>query len=1134
MKYKKSFLCFFIAAQVFCFLFYSCVDESPPLEDLFLEDENYNSKSDDYTVIRPETASKEIINSALRLRDEINLVMGSKIKFSDDFVSRGESVPSDTKEILVGKTNRAESQSSVFGLKANDYIIKQESSNGRIVIIGGSDDATYAAIEYFIKNFLDQTKGGFNIPQEGYIYRASYSLENLELDGSDIAEYYIEYDDTSPDNITAANTLRDFLRLKTGLTPETVKTGGSPPADLERRIIISSDKTFCQEDSIFILREKNNFVIGGGGPNGCFYSAACFIIEIISSGADIPENGLTVKIKDIKAPEPVNLYIAVNGSDSSGDGSAENPFATLLRARDEARNLKASLSPVVINIREGEYDMSKKGSVLVLKDEDSGTPLSPVTYQAYPGEKAVFTGGIKIASETAVPVTNHDILERVMDKYAAKKLMQIDLSGFLERAPDIMVPDSMGKIQSGNPEIYINNYPLAQSRWPNENQNSAYLRTINTKSLGENHQKSAFCFFYSDPENRTGKWSAEALRDLYIYGFISYDWSDGVYKVESIEKDRLGFVTTTGGSEWLPQSDTRFYFFNLPEEIDLPGESYLDPASCMLYFYPPCEMTKADIYVSKQENPLISLEGASYITIKNIEFVYSRNTAVSASKSNNIIIDGCEINHTSAEGINIYGTGCIIRNCHISGTMSGGIRMYGGERASLISSGNIIENNRLHDNSRIMKCYQPSIFCASTGTIIKNNKIYNSPHQLIEINGNDILITNNEIYNGVLESSDMGSVYYGRDPSVMGIEIKYNYFHDIGNSYGGIGQQSIFSDDGASMAYIYGNLFYRGTRTKEKGGTKNDSFVIKANGAQFGLVKNNIFVDSPAAALFGSWTMDFNASPKKEDRWLLWVWDLYPDYTHNIWSKLTEQVDFFSPLWRDKYKSTQWAPIWNYLNKEDYAQACTLSKSGNTKSLFELAYNKAPFNTNIFENNIGIKIDLKQNGQMFKENGTGTNNLHIEGKTLAGGEEIFKDWGGDFEFTPEALEFIRKNIPDFEELPLKNIGIHEYNDGISQKLPGGGEPTAKNMKITGILKTGNVLTADYLYSDPGNIPESVSKIIWYISDDGINFQNIPNGFGTEFWADGSCTGKYIKFEVTPCNRKNINGKTSVSEIVYIK
>ncbi len=71
----------------------------------------------------------------------------------------------------------------------------------------------------------------------------------------------------------------------------------------------------------------------------------------------------------------------------------DGPFATLARARDVIRQLKAAGGvdrQVKILVRGGKYFMEQ---TLILGPEDSGTAEFPVIYQAYPGEKPILSGG---------------------------------------------------------------------------------------------------------------------------------------------------------------------------------------------------------------------------------------------------------------------------------------------------------------------------------------------------------------------------------------------------------------------------------------------------------------------------------------------------------------------------------------------------------------------------------------------------------------------------------------------------------------------------------------------------------------------------------------------------------------------
>jgi parallel beta-helix repeat protein len=97
------------------------------------------------------------------------------------------------------------------------------------------------------------------------------------------------------------------------------------------------------------------------------------------------------------------FFVAADGDDRwSGRRSRPNfrrsagPFATLARARDAVRQLKAAgglASPVTVYVRGGTYYLSE---TIRFTPNDSGTPACPVTYAAYPGEQPVLVGGRRV------------------------------------------------------------------------------------------------------------------------------------------------------------------------------------------------------------------------------------------------------------------------------------------------------------------------------------------------------------------------------------------------------------------------------------------------------------------------------------------------------------------------------------------------------------------------------------------------------------------------------------------------------------------------------------------------------------------------------------------------------------------
>jgi hypothetical protein len=116
------------------------------------------------------------------------------------------------------------------------------------------------------------------------------------------------------------------------------------------------------------------------------------------------------------------------------------------------------------------------------------------------------------------------------------------------------------------------------------------------------------------------------------------------------------------------------------------------------------------------------------------------------------------------------------------------------------------------------------------GHRIAHNLIHHAPHQAIGFDGNDHIIEFNEIHDVVLESSDAGALYTGRDWTFRGTVIRYNFIHDIPHRPG-FGAKVVYLDDCAGGAKIFGNVFYK---------TKESVFI---GGGRDNSVENNIFVE---------------------------------------------------------------------------------------------------------------------------------------------------------------------------------------------------------------------------------------------------------------------------------------------------
>ena len=170
IKNKIVHVLLVILSLSICISAFGCAKENPPKEshtdqitttieaetteaepaEISLLDESGKAR---YRIVRPEKGSDTEVNSAIELNKTLKTLTGAAFTLKDDFILPKESLDSVTEvyEILIGKTNRPESEQAGEGLSSNEYLIR--TTEYKIVIIGGSDAATYQAVQAFVSMF---------------------------------------------------------------------------------------------------------------------------------------------------------------------------------------------------------------------------------------------------------------------------------------------------------------------------------------------------------------------------------------------------------------------------------------------------------------------------------------------------------------------------------------------------------------------------------------------------------------------------------------------------------------------------------------------------------------------------------------------------------------------------------------------------------------------------------------------------------------------------------------------------------------------------------------------------------------------------------------------------------------------
>ena len=148
-------------------------------------------KLSEYTVIRSATASTFIFDAAVKLKDAIEEYEGESIAIRDDWIKNVADIPEDACEILVGLTNRPESESAVSLISSSAFSITKDES--RIIIAAANDILVGYAVDYFINNYLNGKSGDgvFYVPEDLKYISADHRTIDISVSGS--ALYYIMY-----------------------------------------------------------------------------------------------------------------------------------------------------------------------------------------------------------------------------------------------------------------------------------------------------------------------------------------------------------------------------------------------------------------------------------------------------------------------------------------------------------------------------------------------------------------------------------------------------------------------------------------------------------------------------------------------------------------------------------------------------------------------------------------------------------------------------------------------------------------------------------------------------------------------------------------------------------------------------
>lgn len=517
---------------------------------------------------------------------------------------------------------------------------------------------------------------------------------------------------------------------------------------------------------------------------------------------------------------------------------------------------------VTLLIAGGDYSID---TTLEVTSKEIGTTNGKLTIKPLNDNKVRIFGGIQLpvnmvekapAQETRIQDGLQDSILRIdLAQAGVKTLGELRNSGFGRPALPAWT------------EVFINEKAQKLSRWPNDTM-ALMGKVLDTGSVpreGDLGNKGGTFEYYGD---RPSKWKSGDPK--WIAGYFAWGYADDMIRVAKIDTQKKTITASEATVYGFASGEdfNRYYVVNLLEEVDVPGEYYLDYPNKVLWMYP--SETINTLSLSLLAEPMMAIEGVKNVTVEGLEFTCARGMGIYLENTENVLIKGCDFNNLGSLAICIgrgtapqkqlydpapcppasrilgslastnYENPVFNRNggknngvvdCVITEVGAGGISLGGGDRETLTPAGNYVENCRISRYNRVEKASRPAIQISGVGNKISHCEIFDAPSSAIMLQGNDHLVEFCEIYNVCNEIDDLSAFYYGRDPSDQGNRLMYNYVHDLSPKHR---VTAFYHDDGACGMYVYGNILY-----------KAGLFPVLIGGGSDNYYENNMIIDSP-------------------------------------------------------------------------------------------------------------------------------------------------------------------------------------------------------------------------------------------------------------------------------------------------
>ncbi|MEO7100594.1 MAG: PDZ domain-containing protein [Luteolibacter sp.] len=272
-------------------------------------------------------------------------------------------------------------------------------------------------------------------------------------------------------------------------------------------------------------------------------------------------------------------YFVSPTGDDANPGTLEKPFATLQCAQTASRQKRGD-----VFLRGGIHYLSEP---LVFTAQDSGTKADPVIFQSYQDEDAIVSGGVRLQNLNWQP--------------GANGIYQTPVPADLRTE-----------------EIFINGERQILARYPNFDPKAKYFDGFAADAISP---------------QRAARWADPV--GGYYHAMHPAFWGDFTWRITG--KDAQGKVQLEGGwqnNRGAAAHEQVRFVENIFEELDAPGEWFLNTTTHTLYFHPPAglDLTHATVEATRLRT-LVEFRGdeahpVKWVTLRGLVFRHAARTVM--------------------------------------------------------------------------------------------------------------------------------------------------------------------------------------------------------------------------------------------------------------------------------------------------------------------------------------------------------------------------------------------------------------------------------------------------------------------------------------------------------------------------